>query len=175
MTTVEDVTKELKPTRICISSAPVARNLPSGLKYTARMKRSPSSLALPCGKTLYDDQGQFNQRMRASEWIHSRAGAKTDPHAGKASTDDEVRSKETRGRANQKTHQHLSPSHHGEITHYIFAPVFTSKICAVRLQPVARKRPSAEKRTQQTTLEERVSVRLWLRRKTGWGTKREGE
>ena len=37
-------------------------------------------------------------------------------------------------------------------THQVFAPVLVSYICADRLHPVARYLPSAEKRTQQTTL-----------------------
>lgn len=38
------------------------------------------------------------------------------------------------------------------LTHHVFCPVFVSYICAVRLHPVARYFPSAEKRTQHTTL-----------------------
>lgn len=37
-------------------------------------------------------------------------------------------------------------------THQVFSPVFTSNICAVRLQPVARYLPSGENVTLQTTL-----------------------
>ena len=39
-------------TRICLSSAPVARNLPSGLKQTLRMYRSPVLLASSSINTL---------------------------------------------------------------------------------------------------------------------------
>jgi hypothetical protein len=42
-----------------------------------------------------------------------------------------------------------------ERTHQVFAPVFASKICAARLQPVARYFPSAENFTQHTTLSPR--------------------
>lgn len=37
-------------------------------------------------------------------------------------------------------------------TYHVLAPVLVSYICAVRLHPVARYLPSAENRTQQTTL-----------------------
>ena len=39
-----------------------------------------------------------------------------------------------------------------ERSYHVFAPVFVSKIWAVRLQPVARYLPSGENRTQHTTL-----------------------
>ena len=41
-------------------------------------------------------------------------------------------------------------------THQTFSPVVVSNICAVRLQPVARYRPSGEKWTEQTTLFKKI-------------------
>lgn len=47
-----DVMKGSLLTRICLSSAPVARYLPSGLKHTLRMYRSPAFPAVSSARTL---------------------------------------------------------------------------------------------------------------------------
>ena len=44
----------------------------------------------------------------------------------------------------------------GKVTYQVFAPVFVSYICAVRLHPVAKYFPSEENLTQQTTLENKL-------------------
>lgn len=75
--TITQRAQNLERTRIVLSSAPVARSLPSGLKHTLLMYKSFALSAVSSARTLHNDHGQHqtSPQPRCTQKLEPSFGA----------------------------------------------------------------------------------------------------